>query len=593
MFKEVIDKLGESKKATSGNIQVKTCPFCGREKWKFYIHETNGAYICHSGSCQAKGNIYTLAKHLGVKIENTEFKEVKQKNVKVISELRKFKADEFATLLNSSGDKNPECEDVNDFIESRGISVKTAKAMNVFKKRGTPFVTFAYQDLDGELKAVKYRSVKAKDFLQEKGSKSILWNIKNATNKKIIITEGEWDALTLAEIGLMDRATSMPMGATDLNWIDNSREFLEGKEEIILAYDNDEVGKRSLVKACQRLEMYNIKTIDLGNYKDINEFYFYEGAEALKKVLNEAKEVRVDGLTDLEDVGRFDINLCERFTFGIKRLDEKTRGAKEGDLIILAGDNGSGKTTVTKQLALSAIQQDKKVLYINGEVRAEIFKEDLFLQANGKNKFDRIEDKLVKGQCDYVVTQENYEKINYWLKDKFLTFSDTVDLKDTIVLEKIESAIKKENVFFIIVDNLTVISHENSSMKEFDAKGEFARALKRLAVKYGVCITLVNHFTKGNDEGGKSRIKGSGVITDVADLVLVNEIVQDEESEHSGVLRILKNRLKGQLGKIETGFDALSKRIFDFNNRKEETARNYKWELIEFIEDDYFDYLPF
>lgn len=592
MFKEVIEKLGESKKAPNGNIQVKTCPFCGREKWKFYLHETNGAYICHSGSCGAKGNIHTLAKHLGVKIENTDFKEIKKKNVKVISELRKFKADEFATLLNSSGDKNPECLDVIEFVEGRGISVETAKAMNVFKKRGTSLVTFAYQDLDGELKAVKYRNIKEKKFSQESGSKSILWNIKNATNKKIIITEGEWDALTLAEIGLMDRATSMPMGATDLNWIDNCREFLEGKEEIILAYDSDETGRRGLTKACQRLEMYNIKTINLGNYKDINEFYFYEGAEALKKVLEEAKEVRVDGLKDLEEVERFDINLCDRFTFGIKRLDEKTRGGKEGDLIILAGDNGSGKTTVTKQIALSAIQQDKKVLYINGEVRAEIFKEDLFLQANGNNKFTKIEDKLVRGQCDYVVTDENYEKINYWLKNKFLTFSDTVDLKDTIVLEKIESAIKKENVFLIIVDNLTVISHEGG-MKEHDAKGEFARDLKRLAVKYGVCIVLVNHFTKGNDEGGKSRIKGSGVITDVADVVLVNELIFDEDVEHNGLLRILKNRLKGQLGKIETGFDPLSKRIYDFTNAKEETSRNYKWELIDFNEELDVEDLPF
>lgn len=595
MFEQIIKKLGDNKKATQGNIQFKKCPFCGREKWKFYLHETNGAYICHSGSCNAKGNIHTLAKHIGVKTDNKSFKEVKSKNTKVISELRKFSEGEFATLLNNAGEENPNCKEVNEFIVSRGISIETAKKMNCVKKVSSNSLAFGYEDLDGVLKGVKYRDIREKKFGQEKGSKAILWNIKGATNKKIVICEGEWDALTIAEIGMFDRATSVPMGAQNLDWIDNCREFLEEKEEIILAFDSDEAGKRALIRTSQRLESYNIKSIDLGNYKDINEFYFFEGKEALESVLNNATPIMVDGLKDLDDVGRFDVNECERIVYGIKRLDERTRGAKEGDLIILAGDNGSGKTTVTKQMALSSIEQNKKVLYINGEVRAEIFKEDLFLQANGTNKFDVIEDKLVRGQKDYVVTQENYRKINAWLKGRFLTFSDTVELKDTIVLEKIESAIKKENVFFIIVDNLTIISHE-STLKESDAKGEFARALKRLAVKYGVCIVLVNHFTKGDNEGGKSRIKGSGVITDVADVVLVNEIVQDEESEHSGVLRVLKNRLKGLLGKIETGFDPLSKRIYDFENDNIETARKYKWELVSFEDDDLgidVDDLPF
>lgn len=863
--REIVEKyLGTYKEVSAGNLQVRKCPFCDREKGKFYIKEDTGVYICHSGSCGAKGTLPQLVKHLeeklGVKI--AEPKAIKKKKGDKVN--LQFKKEDIGTLFNSSGDENPNAKETIEYINSRGISTKTARDMDVFYRKSDKSVIFAYKNLDGNLAGVKYRSIREKKFSQATGSQAYLWNLERATNKNVVITEGEcfkgdvevftekgfvkfevlkdekvlqvkddftgefvkplakikkqiddnlitmrssrnnwqhtstkghnivvvkngkikkitaekvskgvtgkipttvnfngagtglskdeialiiavsadskcelrkngeryfhfnfkkqrkidrileilerlnikytcykkeygctninfksskikkglpeewvyqmtleerrffieeiveWDgnrvpnrkqyefsskllhenqivqtiahtcgymstimkrkngfgewyktsilltknsvswqkekyelekyngyvycvavpsgmilvringkitvtgncdALALAEIGLMDRALSVPMGVGNLDWIDNCREFLESKEEIILAFDNDEAGEKALRKVSQRLQHLNIRKIDLGNYKDINDFFLFEGKDELLKVLENSKEIELQGLETFYEVGRYDINKLDRFPFGIDMLDRVTRGAKEGELIILAGENGSGKTMISKQFILNARSKGKKVLVVNGEIQNEIYKEDLFKQANGDNKLVKTEDILIRGEYDYRVSDENYQMINDWLNGYLYTMSDQEELTDKNVLSMIESSIIKNNVFFIVVDNLSVIYCDGEN--EAEAKGRFAVALKNLAKKHGVCILLVNHFTKGAKDRGKEGIKGSGIISDIADMVFISEREDNPDIEANGYLNVVKNRLNGKLQKISLYFNPIYKTLLD------------------------------
>lgn len=560
--REIVEKyLGQYKEVSAGNLQVKKCPFCDREKGKFYIKEDTGVYICHSGSCGAKGTLPQLVKHLeeklGVKIAEPKASK-KKKGDKVNLQ---FKKEDIGTLFNSSGEENPNAKETIEYINSRGISTKTTRDMDVFYRKSDKSVIFAYKNLDGNLAGVKYRSVREKKFSQATGSQAYLWNLERATNKKVVICEGEWDCLSLAEAGLMDRALSVPMGTGNLDWIDNCREFLESKEEIILAFDTDEAGEKALRKVSQRLQHLNIRKIELGAYKDINDFFLFEGKDELIKVLENSKEIELQGLETFYEVGRYDINKLDRFPFGINVLDRVTRGAKEGELIILAGDNGSGKTLISKQFVLNARSKGKKVLVVNGEIQNEIYKEDLFKQANGDNKLVKTEDILIRGEYDYRVSDENYNLINEWLNGYLYTMSDQEELTDKNVLSMIESSIIKNNAFFIVVDNLSVIHCEGEN--EAEAKGRFAVALKNLAKKHGVCILLVNHFTKGAKDRGKEGIKGSGIISDIADMVFISEREDNPDIEANGYLNVVKNRLNGKLQKIDLYFNPIYKTLLD------------------------------
>lgn len=581
--RELVEKyIGKCKEVSAGNLQVFNCPFCGKKDGKFYIKEDTGVYICHHGSCGAKGNLSTLKEKLGLKDKDVKLGTKK----KVMKEKLVYNRSNIGTLLNNYKQEQEDAKPTIEFINGRGIDTIVAFDNSVQYQKSDNAVMFVYKE-NGQLAGIKYRSIKEKKFYQAAGSKAVLWNMDNATNEKLLICEGEWDMLTLAQCGYKDMATSVPMGVGNLDWIDNCRELLESKKEIILIFDNDDAGKIALNKVSQRLEYLDaeIKTVDLGSYKDLNEVLMFEGVQKVRDMVENPLNIEIKGIETLYETERFDINDLERVPYGIESVDNVLRGAKEGELIILAGSNGSGKTTITKQFMLNARSFGKKVFVVNGEIDNKIFKEDLFLQANGDNPLVKVEDRMFPGNYDYKVTDENYTKINAWLDGYFYSMSSSESLTDENVMNKIKLAIKKHNCFFIVVDNLSVIDCKGEN--ESSAKGEFAAKLKALAVQYGVCVLLVNHLIKGERTGrGQEAIKGGGKVTDVADVVLILDRIDDVSADHNAILGIKKNRLKGKIADINLYFSGRHKTL----NDKREFKNNYKWK--EYNEEIELDDLP-
>ena len=56
-------KKWKFKPVSNGNIAIRTCPFCGRSKWKLHVHATKTIYRCWN--CDARGNLYKLKRELG------------------------------------------------------------------------------------------------------------------------------------------------------------------------------------------------------------------------------------------------------------------------------------------------------------------------------------------------------------------------------------------------------------------------------------------------------------------------------------------------------------------------------------------------
>ncbi len=113
---KVIPFLGQVKE--KGNeIHALFCPFCGggkhNDKNTFAINRTTGAYNCLRGSCGETGNIYTLAKYLGVEIE--------QEKTDYFREYRKPKKIYKKPEVKTSDLTKP----IIDYFKLRGISEET------------------------------------------------------------------------------------------------------------------------------------------------------------------------------------------------------------------------------------------------------------------------------------------------------------------------------------------------------------------------------------------------------------------------------------------------------------------------------------
>ncbi|MGL4425276.1 MAG: bifunctional DNA primase/helicase [Cetobacterium sp.] len=594
-MEKIIKALGGHKAVSGGNLLFDSCPFCGKSK-KFYLHSEKGVYFCQSGSCNEKGGLKKLAKRLGVECEAVPV--AKKTSVATANKKIKLSAEDFSPLADSDGKPKKVAEDFIEYWEGRGISLKTLTAMGVFinpKRKSTAY--FYRREKDSPVVCVKYRDLsldsKNKKVSQEVGGEPILFNMQNATSNQIIITEGEPDALTLGEIGFLNKVVSVPFGTSNLEWLVTCKDFLDSKTEIIIAADNDVAGKKMVADIVSRLPEANLKIIDLGDFNDINDFYLFNGAEELKKVIYNCVNAPLQGIDNIYDIERFDINALNRFKTGIKNLDRITRGFKESELIVLAGDNASGKTTLVKQIMLSAREADKKTWIFNGEISPKIFKESLFLQANGRNQVVTVMDEMIIGEKDYMVTESNHEKMDEWMKDKLFTFGSSETPTEANIKSSIISAITKLNCFLFVVDNLSVINYDLSNGKKgFEAQGEFATWCKDIAKKYNVCILIVNHMTKSTDKmkKDKNNIKGSGIITDIADVVLTITRINDQDSEADGEIDVVKNRLKGSVGTIECGFEGKLQRLYDVENFEEEVARTYSWEKLELVD---YDELPF
>ena len=269
-----------------GNQINAICPFCGSPKKKFYMNKETGLFDCKTGKCQARGHINNLLEKLGVD-ERVEFKgEIEKSEKKRINiDISRFKDLERS-------------DEIVEYMESRGITYETLVSTGCMRK-GNALAMPTYKD--DEIVGVSYRTPD-KVIWQEAGSGQYLWNRSNLDkeNKRIYITEGRCDCLTLIEMGY-ENCISMPNGCSSLEWINQEWNLLKEFEEIVLLYDNDTPGKNGFEQAKTRLDFATIFTINLGKYKDINEAYM-EDSGFLYNALENAKEVQMDGFVSLDGV---------------------------------------------------------------------------------------------------------------------------------------------------------------------------------------------------------------------------------------------------------------------------------------------------
>ena len=142
---------------------------------------------------------------------------------------------------------------VEAWFNERGITKQTLTELKVgegkefMPQTSTNENTIQFNYYVGDqLINVKYRDGR-KNFKLYKGAEKVFYNINSVVGYDwCVITEGEMDVLALHEAGIKN-CISVPNGATlnnnNLDYLDNCIDYLEDKEKIILAVDQDEAGQ--------------------------------------------------------------------------------------------------------------------------------------------------------------------------------------------------------------------------------------------------------------------------------------------------------------------------------------------------------------
>lgn len=554
------------------------CPYChgGRkpDKGTFSINLLTGQFECKRSSCGTHGNMITLSKDFDFSL-GTEYD-------------RYYKRETFH--FRKFGKRKIETSDpAVEYLKQRGISAEITKKYKITtQKENEDILVFPFFDEKGVMVSVKYRNAK---FDPEKDKNKewfevncmpILFGIEQCENfETLVITEGQIDSLSVAESGIKN-AVSVPNGARGFTWLPHCWNWFSKFQKLVVFgdYENGEV---TLLKELETRFPGVVCSIDPEDYKgckDANEILQKFGKEAVIHAVENAKPIPVRRVKQLSEVESVDIYSMDKILTGIKNIDMTIGGFYKGQVIVLTGKRGKGKSTLASQFLVNALEQGRKIFAYSGELQDYFFKRWIDLQIAGSRNIIQNENDF--GEIKRTITKSNIEKINHWYQDLAYIYDNNIIDDEEIedLLKTIEEAVMQYGIEMVLIDNLMTSIEVDINSDIYRAQSRFVNKLCKLAKRHNVVVLLIVHPRKntfGKDEN--DEVSGSADITNRVDVVMTYKS-DDELSEDERYLSISKNRLTGRLTKnkgIKLYYDDVSKRISDHK----EFDEIYGWEKDE------------
>jgi len=556
-------------------LEFALCPYCnggkhGKDDFTFSINLNTGQFNCFRSSCSREGNFFALSRDFNFSLGEDVERYYNNRNI-----YKPFKSQEIKSK-----------DEAVQYLKGRGIGERITKLYEItVQENHKNVLVFPFKDEKGTLWFVKYRNTQFKqgdggnkEWCQ-KGGKPILFGMKQCEGfDRLIITEGQIDSLSLADAGIKN-AVSVPTGAKGFTWVPHCWDWLCKFKELIV-FGDCENGKITLLEDLKKRFKGIIRAVRIGDYKgckDANEILRKYGKQALVNAVNNAEDVPVSCIKKLADVKSVDIYSMPKILTGIKSLDHIIGGLYYGQIILLSGKRGDGKSTLMSQIEAEALEQNQKVLTYSGELNDYYFKRWLDFQLAGKRNISKNE--KPEG-ITYTLTKSVTDRINDWYRDKAYIYDNNVIEDDEIenLLKVVETAIMRYGINLVCIDNLMTALEIDMGADLYRAQSKFVGKLSRMAKQYEVVVLLVAHPRK-NTAGQLSAddISGSADIANKVDVV-VNYLRDDELPDTERMLTVTKNRLTGKLTKKDEGirlyYDEVSKRI----SEGQDEYKVYGWE---------------
>lgn len=564
------------------------CPYChgGKkpDKDTFSINLETGSFNCKRGSCGVKGNMITLSRDFGFSLGKdadayfqrytwNRFKSFKKADRKIES-------------------SNPAL----NYMSSRFISPETCKKYEITSMPDNPdTIVFPFKNPAGELKFIKYRN--SKYTKESKGSKE--WTEKNCmpilfgmnhcdpVAGPLVLTEGQIDSLSVAEAGIPN-AVSVPMGKNGFTWIPYCWDWLQQFKELIV-FGDYENGSITLLDQMEKRFAGVVKHVRPEDYldcKDANDILRKYGKKAVQKCVQNAEAAPDPHIKLLADVEHKILTEEDRMSTGLRKLDSIIGGFYNGQLILLTGERGLGKSTLASQFALHAVRQDITCFLYSGEINDWQLQNWFEQQVAGP---DRIEHEQAK-DSDYVkyevakqfrfqVRQFYHDLVYFYDSNRLGTDEDNEKLLDTL-----KKAITQFGCRFLIIDNLMTAVEDDLTSDIYRQQTAFVKNLARMCNVYNVIILLILHPKKrGMAEWNMDDLLGSSNIPNLADIVLryaePNQEMKDATGGCVRCLQVWKNRLTGRTEKkgIPLFYEESSKRISENYDFMIDTVGGGEW----------------
>lgn len=491
-----------------------------------------------------------------------------------------------------------------EYIASRGISRETGKKRSLGydpkwlhpnprdpAKPGYPSKRIIIPNTTGKYTARATDPNINKDYRVMKVGGLELYNAETLQQEKpLFITESEWEALSVIEVG----GQAMALGSTN-----NVKKFIERlkadppkAEYLIISLDNDKYGHKAtaeIVEYLQTTDILFLPVIFTGQCKDINEALQadrnavkravmelskgYEYAKQYIKQHEPIKEIKEDIKAEIaatqeepatHDLKKYTVSNyfadgqiyreLENFQkykdrkTGFENLDKVTGGLYPG-LYVIGAISSLGKTTFIHQMADNLAMAGDHVLFFSLEQnQLEMVTKSISRIMAKKNIFTAMSAIELKKQplsIEALEAIEEYGKIG----DRVSIIPCNFNTNISYIVSYTKEYIKKHNVKpVVIVDYLQIIPPADLRQSDKEKIDNTVRGLKKLQSDNNLVVMVVSSINRANylQPIDFESFKESGGIEYTADVLwgLQLECLNDDLFNHQNKIKEKREAIK-------------------------------------------------
>jgi len=563
-----------------GEIRLRECPFCGStSRAPFSIDPHEGFAKCHR--CDWKGGLTVLKRSQGDLVSSMEsVAPVKKKYVKPPPQIA---LDLHQSLLGDS-------KTLSLYLKWRVLDLETIKKFKIGFDKKRNAISFPYY-VKGELTSIKFKTKKqdGSKFITRwtpegvQGAKTIstLYNVDSLRgNETVYVVEGEEDCMVLEQAGFKN-VVSIPNGAQSCSG--DFLDAIEPFEDIVICFDSDEAGQTGAKKLAESLgeARCRITLLPEGipideNGEEAKDLTDFARAGQLPMALEKLDAAEGEAPESVQHIREFLEEFKESFlngernrgdTTGFPSLDNLIGGRRPGEITVISGNTGSGKSTFCLNTALNIAATGEAVLLGSFEQTIPAIMRKMAQMISGR-WFHMREDDL--GRTMSVDDLDSVIKVFSEIPLYVINVFGQMSTEEFV--ECVKFARRRLKVKTIILDHIHfMLRHERADSERMEIDNTML-TLKQLTIERDLsCYVVAHPRKKQGDENpviGIEDFRGSSFISQVADNVLVVWRDRDISKLHPTMGRAQIHSLKcrsecGSEGKIDMAFSYAGQKFID------------------------------